>query len=154
MAIEKPHVLIVEARFYEDLANKLVEEASKALKSAGVTYDCIAVPGAFEIPAAIRFAIDSGEYNGYVALGCVIRGETTHYDYVCEESARGLGELGVHYKAAIGYGIVTVENREQAEARIFGSKRNVGKAAAEACLAMMDLKKKFGVTEWELLPND
>lgn len=154
MIYEPPHILIVEAVFYKDLADKLAEEAIKTLQEMGADYERLSVPGAFEIPAAIRYAMDSGKYDGYVALGCVIRGETTHYDYVCGESARGLGELGIHYKAAIGYGIVTVENKAQAEARILGEKRSTGAAAARACLEMVAIKKKFGVTDLELLPND
>jgi 6,7-dimethyl-8-ribityllumazine synthase len=102
------------------------------------------VPGAFEIPAAISMAAaGQKEYDGYVALGVVIRGETSHYDYVCGESARGLMALGVDRHLAIGYGILTVENRDQAWARINGAKGNKGIAAAEAALAMHALKKGF-----------
>ena len=107
-------ILIVEARFYEDIADALVDGAMGVLEAAGAQVERLAVPGAFEIPAAIRFALDSGRYDGFVALGCVIRGDTTHYDYVCGESARGLNQLAIDRKACIGYGILTVENREQA----------------------------------------
>lgn len=138
-------VLVVDARFYEDIAEELLTGAKQALRIAGVDFDHISVPGAFEIPAAIRFAIDSGKYDGYVALGCVIRGETTHYDYVCGESARGLNQVALEHKAAIGYGILTVENRKQALARALVNKGNKGAAAVEACLAMMALKKQFKV---------
>lgn len=141
MTQNRTHILLVEARFYEDLADGLVREAVKVLEAAGASYERIAVPGAFEIPAAIRFALDSGKYDGFVALGCVIRGETSHYDYVCTESARGLNELALHHNAAIGYGIVTVENSAQAKARIFGGKRSTGAAAAQACLRMVELKQ-------------
>src|SRR5690349_16732271 len=127
------HVLIVEARFYEDIADELVRGAIIELEQAGATYDRIAVPGAFEIPAAIHFAIQSAaqggnarRYDGYVALGCVIRGETTHYDYVCIESARGLQDLALRYSAAIGYGILTVENDDQAWARAKVDQKNKG----------------------------
>jgi 6,7-dimethyl-8-ribityllumazine synthase len=140
-------VLIVVARFYEDIADELVKGATRYLDKQKTKYDIIEVPGAFEIPAAIRFALDSGAYKGYIALGCVIRGETTHYDYVCEESARGLNQLALEHKAAIGYGILTVENSKQAQARAQVSKGNKGAAAAEACLAMMALKKKFKVKD-------
>ncbi|MDM7946344.1 6,7-dimethyl-8-ribityllumazine synthase [Oceanibaculum nanhaiense] len=140
------HVLIVEARFYEDLADELVKGAMAALEAAGVTYDRIAVPGAFEIPAAIGYAAQGGKYAGYVALGCVIRGETTHYDYVCGESARGLQDLAIQRHLAIGYGILTCENGEQAWARASVAKKNKGKDAAEACLAMIELKQRFGVS--------
>lgn len=140
------HVLIVEARFYEDLADELVKGAMATLEAAGVTYDRIAVPGAFEIPAAIGYAAQGGKYAGYVALGCVIRGETTHYDYVCGESARGLQDLAIQRHLAIGYGILTCENGEQAWARASVAKKNKGKDAAEACLAMIELKQRFGVS--------
>jgi 6,7-dimethyl-8-ribityllumazine synthase len=140
------HVLIVEARFYEDLADELVKGAMAALDAAGVTYDRIAVPGAFEIPAAIGYAAQGGKYAGYVALGCVIRGETTHYDYVCGESARGLQDLAIQQRLAIGYGILTCENGEQAWVRASVAKKNKGKDAVEACLAMIELKQRFGVS--------
>lgn len=144
------NVLIIEARFYEDLADELVKGAIACLDAAGVTYDRVAVPGAFEIPAAIGFAHRANlkgtvAYDGYIALGCVIRGETTHYDYVCSESARGLQYLAVGEAMAVGYGILTVENGEQAWARASVDKKNKGRDAAEACLAMIELKKRFGL---------
>lgn len=139
-----PNILIVEARFYEDLADEMVKGAIAAVEAAGGTYERVSVPGAFEIPAAIRLAIECGKYDGYVALGVVIRGETSHYDYVCGESARGLQELALNYKAAIGYGILTVENGDQAWARARVSEGNKGAAAVEAALSIIDLKKKFG----------
>ena len=145
-------VLIVEARFYEEIADELARGAIQLLEQEGVDYDRISVPGAFEIPAAIGFArhgATSGgvDYDGYVALGCVIRGETTHYDYVCGESARGLQDLATRDGVALGYGILTVENADQAwaRARIEGGK-NKGRDAAQACLDMIDVKHKFSVT--------
>ena len=148
-----PHILIVEARFYEDIADELVKGAMSALEKAGVTFDRLAVPGAFEIPAAIRMAIRAmhfhphrRRYDGYVALGCVIRGETTHYDYVCIESARGLQDLALRHNAAIGYGILTVENDDQAWARAKVDQKNKGGAVASACLDMIRLKRHFGLT--------
>ena len=157
--ITGPHILIVEARFYEDIADELVRGAIIELDKAGATYDRIAVPGAFEIPAAINFAITAAEgggaandesaaprYDGYVALGCVIRGETTHYDYVCIESARGLQDLALRHNAAIGYGILTVENDDQAWARAKVDQKNKGGAVASACLDMVRLKRHFGLT--------
>ncbi len=140
-------ILIVEARFYQDIADELVKGAVQVLEKAGVEYDRISVPGAFEVPAAIRFAADGDDhYDGYVALGCVIRGETSHYDYVCEESARGLQNLAVNDRLAIGYGILTVENREQAWARCSVDKHNKGAAVTEAALRMIELKKQYGVS--------
>ncbi len=147
---DAPHIMIVEARFYEDIADELVKGAIRALEAAGATYDRYEVPGAFEIPAAIKFAhraseLDKGRrpFDGYVALGCVIRGETTHYDYVCEESARGLQDLALHHDLAIGYGILTVEDDEQAWARASVDELDKGGVAVRACLAMIDLKRHF-----------
>ena len=102
------------------------------------------MPGAFEIPTAIRLAMESKKYHGYVALGCVIRGDTTHYDYVCGESARGLMDLGLQFGASIGYGILTVENPEQAWVRARVSEGNKGRDAVEACLCLIQLKQQFG----------
>jgi 6,7-dimethyl-8-ribityllumazine synthase len=144
-------VLIVEARFYEDIADELARGAVQHLDEAGVTYDRVSVPGAFEIPAAMAFAQQGAHkggvaYDGYVALGCVIRGETSHYDYVCGESARGLQDLATREHMAIGYGILTVETGEQAWARAaVENGKNKGKDAAEACLAMIALKQKFSL---------
>ena len=139
-------LLIVEARFYEDISDELLKGAIQVLEEIGAEYDRISVPGAFEIPAAIRFAADGHDgYDGYVALGCVIRGETTHYDYVCEESARALQDLAVRDRLAIGYGILTVENRDQAWARCSVNKHNKGAAVTHAALRMIELKKQYGL---------
>ena len=145
---DHPHIMIVEARFYEDIADELVRGAAAALEEAGATYERIAVPGAFEIPGAIRLAMDArrdraARFDGYVALGCIIRGETTHYEIVCRESARGLQELVLEHKLAIGYGILTVENRDQAMERGAVDKGDKGRAAVLACLAMIGLAREF-----------
>ncbi len=141
-----PHVLVVEARFYADIADELMRGATAALEEAGATFDRAAVPGAFEIPAAVAMAIDSGRYDGYVALGCLIRGETSHYDYVCGESARGIAELARVHRAAIGYGILTCDTHEQAWARaaVDGNGRNKGRDSAEACLALIAFGQQLG----------
>lgn len=139
------HICIVVGRFYEDLADELVQGAVGAIETAGATCDIVDVPGAFEIPAAIRMAIASKKYRGYVALGCVIRGETTHYDYVCGESARGLNELAMHHMAAIGYGILTVENTDQAWVRAAVKHGNKGRDAAEACLRIIAIKNDMKI---------
>ena len=136
-------ILIINANFYTEISNLLLEGASKIIKKSGYEYDVITVPGAFEIPAVIAFAKDSEKYDGYVALGCVIRGETTHYDYVCQESARGLNELAMKEKLAIGYGIITVENDEQAIARANPNQKDKGGFVANACLEMIKIKKSF-----------
>lgn len=140
------HFLIVEARFYEALADAQMAGAIAALEAAGATYERVAVPGALEIPAAIAFA-ESGarHYDGYVALGCVIRGETTHYEIVCGESARALMDLAVAENLAIGNGILTVENAKQAWDRADLNRKDKGGGAAEAALAMVALKQEFGV---------
>ena len=147
---DQPHIMIVEARFYEDLADELARGAIRRLDAAGATYERFSVPGALEIPAAIRFAVRSMDFfaarrrfDGYVALGCVIRGETTHYDYVCSESARGLQDLALRYTLAIGNGILTVENGEQAWARAKTDQKDKGGGAAQACLDMIELKRHF-----------
>lgn len=144
-----PHLLIVEARFYEDLADELLSGAVAALESAGATFNKISVPGALEIPAAISMALyateDGGtDYDGFVALGCVIRGETSHYDIVAGESARALMDLSVEECLAVGNGIITCENGDQAWARARVSEKNKGGGAARAALAMIALRSKFG----------
>lgn len=145
------HVLIVEARYYAHISDELAKGAIGALEQAGATYERLEVPGAFEIPAAIRFAIKSmhlvggrRRYDAYVALGCVIRGETTHYDYVCGETARGLMDLALEFAVAVGFGVLTCENERQALARALVSEKNKGGEAARAALAMVEIKKRFG----------
>jgi 6,7-dimethyl-8-ribityllumazine synthase len=131
-------VLIVEARFYEDLSNALFEGAKAALENAGCAFDRFAVPGALEIPGAIANAAAAARgYEGYVALGCVIRGETSHYDIVSMESARGIMDLTIRERLAIGNGILTCEDEEQAWERASRQKLDKGGGAAQACLAMM-----------------
>jgi 6,7-dimethyl-8-ribityllumazine synthase len=146
---DNPHLLIVEARFYDDLADALLDGAKAALDEAGATYDVVTVPGALEIPAAISFALDASEedgtdYDGYVALGCVIRGETYHFEVVSNESSRALMDLAVNEALAIGNGILTTENDEQAWARAKRSELNKGGAAAKAALTMIALREKLG----------
>ena len=152
MAYPPPHVMLVEARFYEDLAEEMARGAIAVLEDAGASYERFSVPGSFELPAAIRFAVRSMDFevgrrrfDGYVALGCVIRGETTHYDYVCQESARGLMDLATEHSLAIGFGILTCENRDQAWARAAVEEGNKGAAAADACLQMIRLKNRLGM---------
>ena len=138
------HFLIVEARFYTDLGDALAEGAIAAIEAAGGTYERVAVPGALEIPGAIVLAASSGQnFAGYVALGCVIRGETSHYDTVCNESARGIMELTIKDQLAIGNGIITVENGDQAWARARKDDKDKGGDAARAALAMAELATKF-----------
>ncbi len=147
---ETPHLLIVESRYYEDVAAELLSGATTELEAAGATSERIEVPGAFEIPAAIRMAIRSMDfyagrrrYDGYIALGCVIRGETSHYDYICMESARKLQDLAVNYTLALGYGILTCETHDQAMERAAVDRKNKGGDAARACLSMIGVKQRF-----------
>lgn len=136
-----PRILLITSRYYERIALELEKGAQEVLDAAGVATTVKLVPGAFEIPAAVAMAADSDLYDGFVVLGCVIRGETTHYDYVCGESARGLMDLSVQRRLAIGYGILTVENQDQAWARADRTQKNKGADAANAALAMIDFRK-------------
>lgn len=139
------HFLIVEARFYEALADAQVEGATRVLRAAGATHDRISVPGALEIPAAVALAHGGARhYDGYIALGCVIRGETSHYDIVCTESARALMDLAIADNLAIGNGILTVENEDQAWDRADHRRQDRGGAAAEAALVMVRLRHELG----------
>jgi 6,7-dimethyl-8-ribityllumazine synthase len=149
---EAPHIMIVEARYYAHVSDELAKGAIAALDAAGASYERFTVPGAFEIPAAIRIAVEAqargareARFDGYLALGCVIRGETSHYDYVCGESARGLQDLAITHQLALGFGVLTVENEAQALARARVDKKNKGGEAANACLAMIELKRHFGL---------
>jgi 6,7-dimethyl-8-ribityllumazine synthase len=145
-----PHILLVEAPYYTHIAEQLRRGAERALASAGATHEVITVPGAFEIPAAIGLvARATPRFDGFVALGCVIRGETTHYDHICAESARGLQELAVREGLAIGYGILTVENEAQALVRASMEGRDKGGEAVRACLALVDLKRRLAGEENE-----
>ena len=151
---EKLRVLIVEARFYSDLADEMAKGAIAALDKAGILHDRVAVPGTFEVPAAIRFALRAMEthsatsnYSGFIALGTVIRGETDHYDHICREVSRALMDIAVKQSVALGFGILTCETKEQAEARADISRGDKGADAAQACLRMMDLKKELRLAQ-------
>lgn len=148
MASDAPKLLIIEAPYYEDISSALRDGAVAALEAAGASYDVIAVPGVLEIPAAMAIvleAIEDGrvDYDGFVLLGCVIRGETTHYDIVANESARAIMDLSVSAPVGIGNGIQTVENEAQAWARAKISEKDKGGGAARAALAMIDLGSKM-----------
>ncbi len=136
-------ILIIEARYYDHINDLLLDGAKAALKEAGAGYDVLTVPGALEIPAALLMSLDKG-YDAFVALGCVIRGETSHYDIVCNESACGVYDLVLEHKLALGNGILTVENEEQALARARPDKKNKGGEAAKAALRMLEIKGKRG----------
>ncbi|MDO7835897.1 6,7-dimethyl-8-ribityllumazine synthase [Sphingobium sp. HBC34] len=136
--------LIVEARFYDHLNDLLIEGAKAALDDAGHKYDVVTVPGALEIPGAIALAAESGRYDGFVAIGVVIRGETYHFEVVSNESARGLMALSMD-AIAIGNGILTVENEEQALVRARPDQKDKGGEAAKAAIAMLALRERFGM---------
>src|SRR5687767_3913083 len=136
--------LIVEARFYEHLNDLLIEGAKNALLKAGHTVDKLTVPGALEVPGAIAAAAESGEYDGFVALGVVIRGETYHFEIVAGESARAIMALTLD-GIAVGNGILTVEDEAQAIARADPTQGNKGGDAARAALALLELKRRFSV---------
>ena len=143
--IRAPHLLLVIAPYYAHLAALLREGAERAVAAAGATCEIATVPGAFEIPPAIALAarLAPGRFDGFVGLGCVIRGETTHYDHICAETARALQDMGVRDGLAIGYGILTVENEAQALARAAPDGRDKGGEATRACLALIELKRRF-----------
>ena len=141
-------VLIVEARFYDGIADALLAGAAKALKEAGAASDRISVPGSLEIPTAIAIALDAAQrrrraYDGVVALGCVIRGDTIHFEIVSQQSARGLMELSVARKVPIGNGIITVDTEAQAWARARVEEQDKGGDAARAALALVGLKRRL-----------
>jgi 6,7-dimethyl-8-ribityllumazine synthase len=148
--LEDPlRILIVEARFYDHIADELLAGASAALKAAGAESDVVTVPGALEIPGVIAMAEEGGHrpagvrYDGYVALGCVIRGETYHFEIVAGESARGINDLAIGRRLAIGNGILTVETEAQALARAKASELDKGGGAAKACLAVIGVRKRL-----------
>lgn len=136
----KARLLVLEARFYGAICDELCNGAIAAIERAGATWERVTVPGALELPGAIALADRSGRYDGYVALGCVLRGETTHYDIVSNESARGLMQLTLQ-GCCIGNGILTCENEEQAWARARVSEMDKGAGAADAALDMIRLKR-------------
>lgn len=150
---DKPHIMIVEARFYDECADMLLGGAKAVLESAGCSYDVVTVPGALEIPAAIAFAIKAlsfdemrRRYDGYVALGTVIKGGTRHDEIVGNFSAEGLQTLAIQHTLAIGNGILTVNDMDQALERADPARMNKGGGAAEACLRMIELKNSFRLT--------
>jgi 6,7-dimethyl-8-ribityllumazine synthase len=145
-----PNILIVEAPFYPHISRLLLDGATAALERGGAYFDSVSVPGALEIAPVIHFALKGGEhggksYDGFVALGCVIRGETHHFEIVARESARALTDLIIDFGLCIGNGILTVNNEQQAIARADRSQRDKGGDAARACLALIELRHRLGV---------
>jgi len=136
---------IAVARFYEDIADRLVAGATERLQEAAADaeIDVFDVPGAFELPLAAKYAAESGRYDGVICLGCVIRGETDHYDFVCAEAARGIEEVQLATGVPCAFGVLTVDSREQALARSGGGKRDSGRHAAAAVLALARLREQL-----------
>lgn len=137
---KSPHILIVESPYYDDVADHLAIGSIDALENAGATYERLQVPGALEIPGAIKLSSKNKKYDGFVALGCVIRGETSHYDVVAIESARALMDLTINYDLAIGNGILTCDNMEQAVVRADPAQKNKGRDAVGAVLSLIEIK--------------
>jgi len=142
-------VLVVEARYYDDIADMLLNGAARVLDTAKVRWDLVSVPGALEIPVAAVIALDAAvarrqPYDGLIALGCVVRGETSHYDIVAGESARALIDLAVARRLPVGNGILTVDTPVQAKARAQPGDYDKGAAAAEAALALVEIKARQG----------
>ena len=136
--------VIIEARYYDAIGEMLLNGAKRTLEEAGATYDIIHVPGALELPAGVRMATRSGRYAGAIALGCVIRGETFHFDVVAMQSSRALMDLTVAYELPVGNGILTVENEEQAIVRADPEQGDKGGDAARAALSLYSLKQHYG----------
>lgn len=142
--MSEPRFAIAVGRFYEDLAERLVAGAQRVFTAAGVgEADVYAVPGAFELPLAAKYLAESGRFAGVACLGAVIRGETDHYDYVCAEAARGIGQVQLQTGVPCAFGVLTVESMEQALARAGGGKRDQGEHAAQAVLALAALRAQL-----------
>jgi len=142
----RPRYAIAVGRFYEELAQRLVAGAQRAFyEGSGDTADVYDVPGAFELPLAAAYLAETGRYSGVACLGAVIRGETDHYDYVCAETARGIQDVQLRTGIPCAFGVLTVENMNQALARTGGGKRDQGRHAAEAVLALAGLRRSLGV---------
>jgi len=135
--------LIIEARFYVEIADNLAAGATRILEAAGMDVERVSVPGSLEIPAALQFAALSGEYDAFVLLGCVIRGETRHFEIVCDESNRGVYAVALAHGLAVGNGILTVDTVDQAMERADPDRLDKGGDAARAAVAMLGLKKRW-----------
>ena len=141
----RPRVMVVEARFYDDIGDMLMQGAVKVFEAQGADYESFTVPGALEIPAAVEFGLKAGRFDAFLALGCVIRGATTHYEIVSGESARALMDMTVRHGLCLGNGILTVENMEQAIERADPTQMDKGGGAAQTALEMLALKQSLGV---------
>ncbi len=139
------HIMMVVAPYYEDICAELTAGASAVIEAAGHSWERHEVAGAFELPVAISIALDSPKrFDGFIVVGCVIRGETSHYDHLCQEVSRALQALAVERKLALGFGLLTCENGEQARVRASTAGKNKGAEAARACLKTIELKQALG----------
>ncbi len=145
---EAPRILIVTSRYYAHIAAELEASVVEGLEKVGATHEFLEVPGAFEIPGAISMAMNSGEWDGFVALGCVIRGETSHYDLITNHVARGLMELSIS-GVPLGFGVLTVENEEQAKVRADRKQKNKGAEVVAAVLRMVGLSYRFSKNDFD-----
>jgi 6,7-dimethyl-8-ribityllumazine synthase len=144
--IFKPHIMIVQAQFYEHISDLLMQGAVQAMDNVDASYECFVVPGALEIPGALRqgsLRATGPRFDAFVALGCVLRGETSHYDTVCNESARGLMDLTLTHGLAVGNGILTCENEQQALVRADPAQKNKGGEAVMAALKLLDIQRQM-----------
>ena len=140
-----PHVLIVRAPYYQEIADGLLDGATRILRDAGATFALIDVAGAYELPQAIRLALRAHQrFDAYVALGCVVKGETDHYDHICRETIRGLMSLSLQFGLALGQGVLTVHRLDQARARSSANGHNKGAEAAAAALVQLHVARGFG----------
>lgn len=146
-----PHVLIVEAPYYAEIAAGMLRGAQGVLETAGATHEVVQAAGAFELPGAVRLALKAmartggPRWDGFVALGCVVRGETDHYEHICREAARGIMDLTVQFGVPVAFGVLTVHDEAQAEARARDDEMNKGAEAAKAVLAQIALARRWGV---------
>lgn len=145
---EAPRILIVTSRYYAHIAAELEASVVEGLDKVGATHEFLEVPGAFEIPGAISMAMNSGEWDGFIALGCVIRGETSHYDLITNHVARGLMELSIS-GVPLGFGVLTVENEEQAKVRADRKQKNKGAEVVAAVLRMVGLSYRFSKNDFD-----
>jgi 6,7-dimethyl-8-ribityllumazine synthase len=145
------HVLIVEAPYYAEIAAGMLRGAARVLDAAGATYEVVQVAGAFELPGAVRLALKAmaraggPRWDGFIALGCVVRGETDHYDHICTQAARGIMDLTVQFAVPVAFGVLTVHDTAQAQARARDDEMNKGAEAAKAVLAQVALARRWGV---------
>jgi 6,7-dimethyl-8-ribityllumazine synthase len=151
VSVAAPHVLIVEAPYYAAIAAGMLRGAVRVLDAAGATHDVVQVAGAFELPGAVRLALKAmartggPHWDGFVALGCVVRGETDHYHHICTQAARGLMDLTIQFAVPVAFGVLTVHDEAQAEARARDDEMNKGAEAAKAVLAQIALARRWGV---------